>query len=236
MSSVKEVNAAFDHAMLKVLDVNKVGEKVRKYLYDLNALNLPDTALLADEEKDVWSCMCEPAGLNASVREDAGQKIAVKRLWPAARRVFGSTDPTSMGSSRAVEDDEALLLPGTGETLQELWLDRHKFHLNRSRLVAEGLFNKMHRRIHSKPKKLESPMLEKARLQNRPHLDSARAVSFRATPSRSTRRCTRLFGVIIWLMCACAPSLQPFASSPSRTRRSTIAGPRRTSAASSSIC
>ena len=169
---MEDVNAAFEAPMLKVLDANKVGDKVRRYLYDLNALNLSDTALMADEEKDVWSCMCEPAGLQMSVREDAGQKIAVKKLWLAARKVLGSTDPSSVGSKGISEDDEAPLPPGTGETLQEVWYDRHKFHLNGSRLVAEGMFNKIYRRIHAKPCKLEPPFLEKIRLQNSPLLDA----------------------------------------------------------------
>ena len=81
------MNAGFDAAMLKVMDTNRVGDPVRRYLYDLGATNLADAALLADEEKDVWSCFCEPAGLITTRREDMGQKIAVKKLWLAARKV-----------------------------------------------------------------------------------------------------------------------------------------------------
>ena len=168
---ISEINGGFGASMLKVMDTNRVGDKVRRYLFDLGATTLSDAALLADEEKDVWDCFCEPAGLVKSVREDIGQKIAVKKLWLAARKILGSTDPTAMGCKQVVEDDEAALPPGTGETLQEVWYDRHKFHLNGSRLVAEGLFNKIYRRIHSKPRKLEPPMLEKVRLQNSPLLD-----------------------------------------------------------------
>ena len=42
--SIDEIDAAFGSTMLKVLDTNKVGEKVRKYLYDLDSLSLADTA------------------------------------------------------------------------------------------------------------------------------------------------------------------------------------------------
>ena len=182
--SIEEINAAFEAPMLKVMDTNRVSDKVRRYLYELGATNLADAALLADEEKDVWSCFCEPAGLLTTKREDMGQKIAVKKLWLAARKVLGSTDPTSVGSKQVVEDDEAPLPPGTGETLQEVWYDRHKFHLNGSRLVAEGLFNKIYRRIHSKPRKLEPPMLEKVRLQNSPLMDGRKGTFIQGSTVR----------------------------------------------------
>ena len=85
-----------------------------------------------------------------------------------------------MGSKQVAEDDEAPLPPGAGDTLQEVWYDRHKFHLNGSRLAAEGLFNKIYRRIHSKPRKLEPPMLEKVRLQNSPLMDGRKVELERA--------------------------------------------------------
>ena len=34
------------------MDSNRVGDKVRRYLSDLNATNLSGAALVADEEKD----------------------------------------------------------------------------------------------------------------------------------------------------------------------------------------
>ena len=182
--TIADVNAGFEAPMLKVMDVSRVGDKVRRFLYELGATNLADAALLADEEKDVWSCFCEPAGLLATKREDMGQKIAVKKLWLAARKVLGSTDPTSVGSKQVVEDDEAPLPPGTGETLQEVWYDRHKFHLNGSRLVAEGLFNKIYRRVHAKPRKLEPPMLEKVRLQNSPLMDGRKGTFIQGSTVR----------------------------------------------------
>ena len=60
--------------------------------------------------------------------------------------------------------------PGTAETLQDVWFKRHNFHLNGSRLVTDGLFNKIYRRSHAKPKKLEPIMLEKIRLQCNPSM------------------------------------------------------------------
>ena len=76
------INAGFEAPMLKVMDTNRVGDKVRRYLYDFGATNLAGAALFADEEKDVWSCFCEPAGLQTTVREDMGQKIAVSEKGP----------------------------------------------------------------------------------------------------------------------------------------------------------
>ena len=48
--SIEEINAAFEASMLKVMDTNRVSDKVRRYLHELGATNLADAALLADEE------------------------------------------------------------------------------------------------------------------------------------------------------------------------------------------
>ena len=57
-----------------------------------------------------------------------------------------------------------------------MWFKRHAFHLNGSRLVTDGLFNKIDRRIQAKPKKVEPIMLEKVRLQCNPMLDSKKGI------------------------------------------------------------
>ena len=147
----------------------KIGDKVRRYLVDIEQVVLTDVALFADDEKEVWSCIFALAGLTND-REGRGQKVFCKQFWMAGRKVLGSTDPASASACPLLlADDEAPLPDGTGETLQEAWFDKHTFHLNGSRFVADGLFSNMYRRLRSKPRKLEPAMLEKIRLQSRPH-------------------------------------------------------------------
>ena len=172
--SIEEANQAFQPALLQVLNTFKVNNKVRIYIFKVGIESLEDAGLHADDEKQVWEAFCEPAGLLKTNVDDQGQKIACKKLWLAGRKVSGADSSTggigaSAGSS---PDDEAPLPPGTAESLQDLWFKRHNFHLNGSRLVTDGLFNKIYRRVHAKPKKLEAILLEKIRLQSNPMLDS----------------------------------------------------------------
>ena len=171
---IDEVNSSFDASLVQCLDKFKVNDKVRTYLKNVGIETLEDAGLHADDEKQVWEAFCEPAGLSKTDVNDQSQKIACKKLWLAGRKVSGADSVTggTGGAASSVPDDDAPLPPGTAETLQELWYKRHNFHLNGSRLVTDGTFNKIYRRVHAKPKKLEPIMLEKVRLQCNPMLDS----------------------------------------------------------------
>ena len=167
-STLEEINKSFDGPLLAVIDSVKLDEKIRRYLHSIPVLNLEDCAMLADDEKDVWENFCEPAGCQ---KTEQAMKIAAKKLWRAARKVTPN-DLASTPASSSVGDEEAPLPPGTPESLQEAWYKLHHFHINGSRMMSDGLFNKTYRRIHTKPKKLEVIMLEKVRTQNAPLLDS----------------------------------------------------------------
>ena len=177
-ASAADASHEFEPSLLQMFDKFKVDERVRTLLKQLDISSLEDVGLHADDEKQVWEAFCEPAGLSKTDIADMGQKVACKKLWLAGRKVAGADSVTGGASSSggSAPDDDAPLPPGTTETLQELWFKRHAFHLNGSRLVTDGLFNKIYRRIHAKPKKLEPIMLEKVRLQCNPLLDSKKGI------------------------------------------------------------
>ena len=173
-SASDDVNVDFEPSLFQLLEKFGVNGKVRAHLTRLKVNSLEDAGLLADEEKQVWESFCEPAGLSKTDPDDQAQKVPRKKLWLAGRKVAGADCVTGgvTGAGDPPTDDDAPLPPGTAETLQEVWFKCHNFHLNGSRLVTGGLFNKVYRRIHAKPKKLEPIMLEKIRLQCNPMLDS----------------------------------------------------------------
>ena len=46
---ISEINGGFDASMLKVMDTNRVGDKVRQYLFDLGATTLSDASVLCHQ-------------------------------------------------------------------------------------------------------------------------------------------------------------------------------------------
>ena len=177
-AAAAEDSHEFEPSLLQMFEKFKVDDRVKTFLGRLNIQTLEDVGLHADDEKQVWEAFCEPAGLSKTDIGDMGQKVACKKLWLAGRKVAGADSVTGGAPSPggSAPDDDAPLPPGTTETLQEMWFKRHAFHLNGSRLVTDGLFDKVDRRIHAKPKKLEPIMLEQVRLQCNPMLDSKKGI------------------------------------------------------------